>query len=371
MVLKPIESIQPLDSESFCQPKSIRKYFESSYQTIHEYFKRYWIESSIILHEVNIWLSNSTCFELMAMIIIITYITVYVCLLFSCNSGYLKCHPLYTFEITDKTISAKDSLSGIREGLKMISYVAQDLSISDYDNKSANNYLQQIDTLSTNNLYKVNFGGFCRFNKDTMKETCLSSNGIDIFSSLVKDIGYQLGEISKSDEPSKLGDSLSTTYSHALKTLDDIYTKSIKNDTGYTNLDTEALEIIHNIYQMEYYSTVLKIVCSANLILVCLLGLLFIELWICQYFSTSASIMILLIIYLCYLGIVSLQLTLEIMSDSFLSKMNSAFEKFGIAEIEDSDMRGLLLRTVNLVQPFLITCTSIQDKLFRRRRRRI
>ncbi|KAK6465898.1 hypothetical protein DFJ63DRAFT_35676 [Scheffersomyces coipomensis] len=179
--------------------------------------------------------------------------------LFSCTSDRnLGCQPQFTFEITDKTQKAKDTLSGLREGLKTISYVAKDLSIASYTNVTSYDYLN-IDTLSDVNLFKHNYNGFCRFNKETLLETCLNSNGMDVFSSLVSDIGYQLGQISNSENSFNIGSSLAETYSNALNLLDIIYYKALNNEEGYWDLDMDTLTMIHNVRQMETFSIALSI----------------------------------------------------------------------------------------------------------------
>ncbi|KAK6456633.1 uncharacterized protein RJT20DRAFT_78579, partial [Scheffersomyces xylosifermentans] len=200
------------------------------------------------------------------------------------TSGYL---PIYTLTIDDKSFAAKQILSSLQEGLKMISYVAKDLSVTLNNNDlrdSKIDYMDVIDTFSNHNEYKFSFGGYCRMNSVTGVESCSDCNGIDIFSCLIKDIGLQLGSISKVEDPKVIGTSFVITYSSSLSSLETLYRRGKLNEPGFEELDIDRLSLVHGLKMAHYFdkymryfllwNTVLGILVSSSIIYVFLQVLL-------------------------------------------------------------------------------------------------
>ncbi|ODV77705.1 uncharacterized protein CANTADRAFT_22833 [Suhomyces tanzawaensis NRRL Y-17324] len=141
---------------------------------------------------------------------------------FSCtNDSFTQCYPQLTLRFRD-TPQARLYLGSAREGLRMASFFAKDFSVTLNDGHKLSErirHINTIDSLSDKNLFKFNYNGFCRKSMLTGVESCTYSHGLDLFSSLTKDIGLQLGVVSKAENPTEIGDSLATAYGLSLDTL--------------------------------------------------------------------------------------------------------------------------------------------------------
>lgn len=113
--------------------------------------------------------------------------------------------------------------------------------------------LDVIDTLSTSNVFEFNHNGYCRVNKDKKTKFCTFSKGLDIFSVLIQDIGYQLANLVKTD-PNELSESMVTTYSSAVVTFNTLYDKGSVNQTGYTDFDMQSLKNVRSLRNAKHFS---------------------------------------------------------------------------------------------------------------------
>lgn len=206
---------------------------------------------------------------------------------FSCSSkSPFKCFPQYTLKTNEKSEIAKTFLSGVREALKTISYLAKDLSVNmnAYTNFFSTdfNYLNIIDTFSEHIVYKFNIVGFCKKNEFKNNEICFENIGLDIFSGLVKDIGMQLGIVAKAKNPLEIGESFLTFYYDALDKLTEIHEKAVNKEPGFENLNVEALSIISKFKLLKIFGKFM-IIASFVSLSICL----FVFLWTLIFTVTS------------------------------------------------------------------------------------
>lgn len=178
----------------------------------------------------------------------------------SCQKDSLACVPQMTIKPTDDTLKAKLTLSTLREGLKMVSYLATDLGVSNDDLQSNVDYMNTIDTFSTNKLYKFNSNGFCRYNSDTKEQYCSNGHGLDIFSSLAADIGIQLGKVGggSANDSQEMRDSMVSTYTNIVDLLDALYYTAINNETESNSLKMEQLNAAHHLKSIRSFGELMS-----------------------------------------------------------------------------------------------------------------
>lgn len=173
------------------------------------------------------------------------------CLL--CNGGVLTCRPQYGVRIDDSTPEAKQMISVAEDALKTLSYFAKDHSVMEEEFGDGMQYMDVIDTFSNHNKFQFNFNGFCRHSEGSLVKTCTKTTGLDVFSSIVRDIGQQLGNVSKSD-PVQMGEDLVTAYSQALNTMDKLYAKGAKLEPGFDDMNMTSIGQFHRLKSLEKYS---------------------------------------------------------------------------------------------------------------------
>ncbi|EDO16611.1 hypothetical protein Kpol_520p34 [Vanderwaltozyma polyspora DSM 70294] len=145
---------------------------------------------------------------------------------FSCiskNGGLPICTSQFNFAIVDSSHITHDFITSIRELLRLLSYLTIDMGWSSgLPAPDAYNDENLVDTFHLNNIYKVNYFGYCKKN-GKQKEYCTSnhSSGMDILALLVRDVGIQLGKLSSAYENNTeiLGESLVFTYELSLSSL--------------------------------------------------------------------------------------------------------------------------------------------------------
>lgn len=146
-------------------------------------------------------------------------------------------------------------LSNLRDGLQMISFLASDFSLS------LSNYslISGIDTFDESNVFKFDYQGYSRYDiEDGQHYRMHNSSGLDIFSDLVMDIGIQLSNVSNSQNPDNLINSLLVTYSHTIMNLDEMFWdgKATGVYTGY--FDEKKLRLGRQAYRLEKYGKLMK-----------------------------------------------------------------------------------------------------------------
>ncbi|ODV83324.1 hypothetical protein CANARDRAFT_187001, partial [[Candida] arabinofermentans NRRL YB-2248] len=127
--------------------------------------------------------------------------------------------------------TADSPLATIHDSIKVVSYFAMDLGTNKVNTEFSDEEIDGIDSFSIENIYRLNYFGYCRFNYMNNIESCDTfSSGLDLASVLVRDAGVRLSMISKQGNPSDIGNSLVSAY-HAL--LEHIGTR---NETAYNAL---------------------------------------------------------------------------------------------------------------------------------------
>lgn len=171
----------------------------------------------------------------------------------------------FSLQFRDDSPEARRLLSSISEGLKMISYLAKDLSVTLNDNNNILNdinYIDTIDTFSENYIYKFNAIQYCKYNIANTTTECVSTNGLDIFTSLVTDIGLQLGNVSKAEDPSKLANSLVTTYSNLVDSLDEMNNSKKNRTFALAEIDLTTIKIAHSLKKSQKYGKMMSFLSS-------------------------------------------------------------------------------------------------------------
>lgn len=179
--------------------------------------------------------------------------------------SYMMFLPQFSLQFRDDSPEARRLLSSISEGLKMISYLAKDLSVTLNDNNNILNdinYIDTIDTFSDNYIYQFNAIQYCKYNTVNTTTECISTNGLDIFTSLVTDIGLQLGNVSKAEDPSKLATSLVTTYSNLVDSLDEMRDSNTSHSFALAPIDLKTIKIAHSLKKSQKYGKMMSYLAS-------------------------------------------------------------------------------------------------------------
>ncbi|KAG7929121.1 hypothetical protein KL925_001302 [Ogataea polymorpha] len=138
----------------------------------------------------------------------------------SCGADSVYCLPKIEFQFIDD--SRASPLNTIRESIKVITYFAMDLGTDSPAVDFTDKDIKEIDTFSVDNIFKINYFGYCKDNYLTNGRTCTSfRGGLDLPSVLVKDAGMSLSIISSQGQPQDVGDSLVTGFHAILESLGD------------------------------------------------------------------------------------------------------------------------------------------------------
>lgn len=162
---------------------------------------------------------------------------------FSCRGnkdGLPLCTPQFTFNVIESTSLSKELVSSIREFLKLLSFLAIDMGWNPHMD-TARLYDDQnlVDTFNTENLYKVNYYGSCKY-KDGAKVNCFYNEhyGMDIMTVLIRDIGLQLGNLTNTERAQTvlLGNSVVYTYKLTMRTLYDFIMHDKKEENMFSRI---------------------------------------------------------------------------------------------------------------------------------------
>ncbi|CCF59818.1 hypothetical protein KAFR_0I00370 [Kazachstania africana CBS 2517] len=150
------------------------------------------------------------------------------------------CTPQFNFAIVGSSTTAKEFIGSIRQFLKLLSYLTIDMGWSnELTDSSIYDDANLIDTFSADNVYNVNYFGYCKRNA-TKTIYCMGSGdaGMDILGVLVRDIGSQLSKLSTVHENNTvlLSNSMVFTYHLALKSLRAFFKKNQAKDNFLSSL---------------------------------------------------------------------------------------------------------------------------------------
>lgn len=148
---------------------------------------------------------------------------------------------LYMPQISLTLENARGSpwLSALEESLHLFSAISSDL------NGHTTSRMPDISS----NVYKFDFGSWCRRNRQSNSVVCSRGRGLDIVSNFVMDFGTQLGELGNADNPSEFGKHLATVYQKSIDDLDSIYVNAAKNLPEHLDedIDMDKLRIVHQL----------------------------------------------------------------------------------------------------------------------------
>lgn len=165
----------------------------------------------------------------------------------SCREGSLMCFPQMKLEVVDTTPKARSTLLSLRLGLKMVSFVASDFGESDLVSSDSS-----IDTFSPHNVFSLNNRGFCRLNTETGDDYCIDGNGLDIFSSIIMDVGIQLGNINPSQDSKDMGKSLDKSITLIVDLFEELYDQAVENKEQ-SEFKMKQLTTAHSINSLKNY----------------------------------------------------------------------------------------------------------------------
>lgn len=112
--------------------------------------------------------------------------------------------PQYHFRFKDDTPTSKIVFSTAKEFFSLLSFFALDFNWDiDLDQlESRYNESNLVDIFHPLNQFEVNNFGYCKHqgSKQTLQDYCIdNSNGLNIMSVLIRDLGFQFGVLSKSN----------------------------------------------------------------------------------------------------------------------------------------------------------------------------
>lgn len=161
---------------------------------------------------------------------------------FSCSVsvGLPLCTPQYHISIITGTRATQDFVASVRQFLKLISYLAIDMGWSKYlTDSQIYNDENLVDTFDANNVFRVNFYGYCK-STEGKRTYCVSNgdNGMDFIGILIRDVGIQLGKLSPQYEVNSkvLGDSLVFTYHLALSSMRKFLKSNSYRDNAFSKI---------------------------------------------------------------------------------------------------------------------------------------
>lgn len=191
------------------------------------------------------------CLILTCITQILLYIPTFTC---TANDNLPICTPQFQFSLVDDSPLGQELISSAREFLKLLSYLTIDMGwtpnhiikFKETYGSTKNIYDDEnlVDTFYQGNYFKVNYQGYCKYNKNKFKyitrKQCYSNenNGMDILTVLMRDIGVQLGELSylQNNESIKLGNSVVYTYKLATQSLFDFIYNDEKEDNMFARV---------------------------------------------------------------------------------------------------------------------------------------
>ncbi|CAR26630.1 hypothetical protein ZYGR_0H04480 [Zygosaccharomyces rouxii] len=160
---------------------------------------------------------------------------------FTCtvSTGVPLCAAQFNFSIVGTSTITKDFIDSIREFLRLISYLALDMGRVGATDPKIYNEENLVDTFDPDNVYKVNFFGYCK-KSGYHRAYCVQNgdSGMDVLSILVRDVGIQLSKLSSSpaNNTKVLGDSLVLTYHLSLSSLRRFLKGDRRNSNAFSKI---------------------------------------------------------------------------------------------------------------------------------------
>lgn len=228
-----------------------------------------------------------------------------------------------------------------------------------------------IQTFSEKSTFQFNFNGFCRYDSNVGHTAgCLYARGLDVFSLIVRDIGYQLALEAKSPDPTSLAYKMVRIYQRMLMSLNKKYTEAEKDPKIAAKYDMEEfhqVRLMRNAKRFGKYSSIILMVAIVLLIVTTiiagnmLLSYLFEHLWWFTRFQTNMNLItkVLVILSLVFVLMEILVLFGEIYLHHRLRKL---FTRLPIAYIYPNF--GFLFTILNIV--FGITQVVLHIRMLQR-----
>ncbi|EGV61288.1 hypothetical protein PSN45_001323 [Yamadazyma tenuis] len=261
--------------------------------------------------------------------------------------------PQFTLRIKEDNSQAVEIMSSIRSSLKVVTFLAEDFSFSNYTG------INDIDTFDEGNVFHFFYDGYKKDNNHT--RPFVPFNGLDIMGCLVKDFGVELSLISKSQNPQKLIDSFSLTYSHTIMNLDEMYHEAKKTSKDGHMSDTK-LKVAHDAYKFERFGKTMRKVPMASLMssFVSCVSLLFVLHWACFRNVSARMVGVVMVLQVpsmvVQFGAWGAQLR-------FYYKVCKLLQKFTVADLRaDSGYVGLVMSVIMVVMGQVVLAYILYKK---------
>lgn len=166
---------------------------------------------------------------------------------FSCtlSTSLPTCTAQFNFAIVDSSRITHDFIASVQEFLKLLSYLTIDMGWSnELSDPSIYNDENLVDTFHQENIYKMNYFGYCK-RTNGKRVYCVQNgnSGMDVLSLLIRDIGIQLGKLSSihAGNTKVLADSLAFTYQLALSSLHSFLKNDRSRENAFSNIIVGSL----------------------------------------------------------------------------------------------------------------------------------
>lgn len=273
--------------------------------------------------------------------------------LLSCNENSIYgCTPQFLVQTYEDSKFSNLCISMIQDALSLVSFVATDFTGDSMDNDLK---VAIIDTLSSENIFNVNFNGYCRFNYGTKLQKCHKSH-LEIISCWTLDVGLQLGAVSNRSEI--VGESFVSTYGTVLRSLNDLYILGQKEEEDNSSqvLDMSTLQMIRMLNITDLFTKILSSISKISVHLSFLVMIYSILLFIKPIQTIILQLLIFCDILLCLQIILNSVMWISVLI--YINKFEQIFNRFDFATIKLST--GFILTILNAIILFILVLLTIK-----------
>lgn len=135
---------------------------------------------------------------------------------------------------------------------------------------SGKNNSEVIKTFSERLKFWFNFNGYCRYDTQTNDQFCDSTPGLDVFSSITKDLGLQFAKSSGEKDKQTISRRMVKIYQRMLKTLNESYLKLLhekQKAAEYDMIEYRQVRSMRNAKRFGGYSSKVLLIAVLALIL--------------------------------------------------------------------------------------------------------
>lgn len=234
--------------------------------------------------------------------------------------------PQFTLQIMEGNNESIPILNNVKQSLLIITFLAEDFSLDNYTGMNG------IDTFEPDTKFELYYNGYQKSSKGG--NYFKADKGLDMFGCVVEDMATQLADISKSENPQKVIDSILVTYSFTIKNLEDMYLKFKKTGEVEGHFDESKLLVGHHAYSVESYGktmTKFPVVSIFVSLFTCMNLLLLVN---CMMFKGSVNHKFLIMIAMLQLPQCIVQFCSWTSQIRFQSKIGGPLESYNLGRLE-------------------------------------